>query len=561
MSPRVTRHFVTVGTRRVHYHRAGEGPAVALLHASPCSARVMRLPLETFATRFTALAFDTPGFGLSDLLPLDRPEIEDFADALADTLDALGVSHASVYGRHTGAQIAVELAARHPGRCAMALTDGYPIFSGTDAWSKVDEYLQPLRPTFDGGHLVWAWFRYRDQHVFWPWNEQRLAHRADTDVPDLDFLHRGVVELLEAGDSYRVGYAAAFRHRGLDPLAALTVPVCFGGRPGDSLYGHLELVPPGSWTREMPRDPVAAAQAELSVLLEHPPRRAAPPPPRCAPVPGRSTTEYVDTTEGQVLVRSVGDLRAAPPFVLVHHAPGSSALQDALVRAVGARHPVLALDLPGHGESDALPGAVQSVGAWADAVQRVLDALGIGSVWLHGHNGGAAAAVETALRAGDRVRGLVLDAPICLDEAEQAEIAPRWLQGVEPATPAWNGEHLLRAWHMRRDMELWWPWYERRRASARATEGRIDPERLTVELREAMKQPASFAPAWRAAIEYPMARRLARTTSPCLLMAAPEDPFARCLARARAARPDARCVEVEDSASARADALLALRSA
>ena len=36
----------------------------------------------------------------------------------------------------------------------MALTDGYPVFSGTDAWSKVDEYLQPLRPTFDGGHLV-----------------------------------------------------------------------------------------------------------------------------------------------------------------------------------------------------------------------------------------------------------------------------------------------------------------------------------------------------------------------------------------------------------------------
>jgi len=74
MAPRVTKHFVTAGTRRVHYHRAGEGPVVALLHASPCSAKVMRLPLEIFASRFTALAFDTPGFDLSDLLPLDEPE-------------------------------------------------------------------------------------------------------------------------------------------------------------------------------------------------------------------------------------------------------------------------------------------------------------------------------------------------------------------------------------------------------------------------------------------------------------------------------------------------------
>lgn len=375
MAPRATKHFVTVGTRRVHYHRAGAGPVVALLHASPCSAKVMRLPLEIFASRFTALAFDTPGFGLSDLLPLEQPEIEDFADALAEVLDALGISHASAYGRHTGAQIAVEFAARHPGRCAMALTDGYPIFSGTDAWSKIDEYLPPLRPTFDGGHLVWAWFRYRDQHVFWPWNEQRPANRADTEMPDLAFLHRGVVELLEAGDSYRVGYAAAFRHRGLKALAELTVPVCFGGRPGDSLYSHLKLLPHGAWKKEMPREAVAAAQAELSVLLKHPARGAPPSPPRCAAVPGRSTIDYLGTADGQILVRSMGNVRAAPPFVIVHHAPGSSALSDALVCALGARHPVLAFDLPGHGESDAAPAAGQTVEAWAGAVQRVLDAL------------------------------------------------------------------------------------------------------------------------------------------------------------------------------------------
>jgi pimeloyl-ACP methyl ester carboxylesterase len=83
---RITRHFLTVGNRRVHYTRAGEGPAVCLLHASPCSAKVLSLPQKVFAGHFTALAFDTPGFGLSDLLPLEQPEIEDFADGLAEPL-------------------------------------------------------------------------------------------------------------------------------------------------------------------------------------------------------------------------------------------------------------------------------------------------------------------------------------------------------------------------------------------------------------------------------------------------------------------------------------------
>ncbi len=552
MAVRVTRHFVTVGARRVHYHRAGDGPAVVLLHASACSAKVMRRPLEIFATHFTALAFDTPGFGLSDLLPIEQPEISDLADALAETLDALGIEHTAVYGRHTGAQIAVEFAARHPERCAMALTDGYPLFSGMDAWSKVDEYLAPLRPTFDGGHLVWAWFRYRDQHVFWPWNEQRLANRADTDVPDLEFLHRGVIELLEAGDGYRVGYAAAFRHRGREPLARLRVPVCFGGRAGDSLYGHVSLLPEGAWTHEFPRDADAAAQAELAVLRQHPARGGPPPAPGCAPVSGRSTTEYVDTADGEVLVRRVGDLRTRPPVVIVHHAPGSSALYEGLVCALGARHPVLALDLPGHGESDS---GAQTVEAWAVAVQRVLDAVRVDSVWLYGHNGGAAVGVELARRTGDRVRGLVLDAPICSTETEQVVIARRWLEGVDPVLPAWNGEHLLRAWHMRRDMALWWPWYERGLKNIRHVEPRIDPAALTIELREAMKQPANFAPAWRAAMTYPMRQRLAELRRPCLLMAAPEDPFSQCLPAARAACPDATVADIEDSAASRARAV------
>ena len=558
MTPRITRHFVTVGNRRVHYTRAGGGPAVALLHASACSAKVLRLPQTIFATRFTALAFDTPGFGLSDLLPKDQPETEDLADGLADTLAALGVEEVATYGRHTGAQVAVEYAVRHSARCSLALTDGYPIFSSTQQWARLNEYLVPIKPSFAGEHLLWLWFRYRDQHVFWPWNEQRLEKRADADLPDLDFLHRGVIEFLETGNDYKIGYATAFRHDGLKALQQLKVPTCLGVRPGDSLFRTRSAYPAGSWIEEMPRDALAAARAELAILLKHPARGTPPNAPQCLPIDGRTTTNYVDLGDTQILVRSAGDLHAAPPFVVIHHIPGSSFLYDELVREIGRRHPVIALDLPGHGESDALSGTAPGVAGWAAAVLRTMDALGIGAFRLYGHNGGAAVAVEAALQAGDRVQSLLLDAPICFTSGERDAIASRWSDDVVPVTPVWDGSHLTRVWHMRRDMELWWPWFDRRNAARKATEPRIDPARLTIEVREMMKQPASFIPGWRAVLDYPMAERLALTHQRCGVLVAAQDVFASCAAYARTLRPDARFTEIDDSPSARAEAVLAL---
>ncbi len=558
MTPRITRHFVTVGNRRVHYTRAGEGPAVALLHASACSAKVLRVPQSIFATRFTALAFDTPGFGFSDLLPKDQPETEDLADGLADTLTALGIEQVATYGRHTGAQVAVEYAVRHGPRCALALADGYPMFSPTQQWARLNEYLVPIKPTFAGEHLLWLWFRYRDQHVFWPWNEQRLEKRADADLPDLDFLHRGVIEFLEAGNDYKIGYATAFRHDGLKALQNVEVPTFLGVRPGDSLFRTKAAYPAGSWVEEMPRDALAAARAELAILKKHPARGTPPPAPQCEAINGRTTTNYVDLGDTQILVRSIGDLRAAPPIVILHHIPGSSFLYDELVREIGKHHPIVALDLPGHGESDPVSDTTPGIAGWAGAVLRTMDALGIGEFRLYGHNGGAVVAVEAALRAGDRVCSLILDAPICFTSGEHAAIAARWLDGVTPVTPAWDGSHLTRVWHMRRDMELWWPWFDRRNATTKKTEPRIDPARLTIEVREMMKQPAGFAPGWRAVLDYPLAERLALTHQRCSILVAAQDIFAPCAGYARTLRPDARYIDIADSPKARAEAVVAV---
>ena len=162
------------------------------------------------------------------------------------------------------------MARRHPDLCSMVLTDGYPVFPAPYSEERLKEYLLPIKPAWDGSHLVWTWFRYREQHMFWPWDRPVIAHRADTDVPDVPFLYRGTLELLESGANYPTVYASAFRHPGLAVIDEVTVPVCYGNRPGDSQFKTVSRYPKTAWVQIFPRSGSEAAKQEREVLLKYP---------------------------------------------------------------------------------------------------------------------------------------------------------------------------------------------------------------------------------------------------------------------------------------------------
>ena len=84
--------------------------------------------------------------------------------------------------------------------------------------------------------------------------------------------------------------------------------------------------------------------------------------------------------------------------------------------AVAERHPVIALDLPGHGSSDArLPGT--SLPALAAFIARFLDHAGVqGQVHLVGHSMGGAIALQVALDAPERVASVALVSPAGLGQ-------------------------------------------------------------------------------------------------------------------------------------------------
>jgi pyruvate dehydrogenase E2 component (dihydrolipoamide acetyltransferase) len=84
--------------------------------------------------------------------------------------------------------------------------------------------------------------------------------------------------------------------------------------------------------------------------------------------------------------------------------------------AVAARHTTIALDLPGHGQSDRrLPGT--SLPALAQFVVRFLDTLAVPRAHLVGHSLGGAIASQLALDAPERVASLTLVGSAGLGEA------------------------------------------------------------------------------------------------------------------------------------------------
>jgi pimeloyl-ACP methyl ester carboxylesterase len=113
--------------------------------------------------------------------------------------------------------------------------------------------------------------------------------------------------------------------------------------------------------------------------------------------------------------------------------------QERLARRIAAAGAhVVALDLLGHGRSDRpVDPTAYSTQASAAHTVALLDHLGVGSAILGGTALGANVALEVALGAPDRVRGLVLDGPV-LDNAVESAIlvsAPlllvaRFLPGV-----------------------------------------------------------------------------------------------------------------------------------
>lgn len=234
---------------------------------------------------------------------------------------------------------------------------------------------------------------------------------------------------------------------------------------------------------------------------------------------------YVDTAEGQVHVRTIGD-SGAKALLLLHWTPASGRMWEAVAPLFArAGYRVIMPDLLGYGRSDRRP-RDWSMAQWPGSVIAVLDALRVERCDAVGGHNGASVAAEIALAAPERVRSLTLDGCAILTPDLRDAFARLVATGRPGATDAgvdtlaWNRTvAVLKEYQPGfvvddRTIEQVWP---------------LMADYLATDF-------VSSAPV---AAAYDLAARLPLVRAPMLLMSATTDPLYEGTRRAMLLRPDA----------------------
>lgn len=103
---------------RWSYMEAGraDAPVVLLLHGVGANSMHWRFQFAGLSDRYRVIAWNAPGYVLTDGFKTDWPTCKDYGDALADFLSAVKVDRAYVVGNSFGSRVAQCFAIHHPGR-------------------------------------------------------------------------------------------------------------------------------------------------------------------------------------------------------------------------------------------------------------------------------------------------------------------------------------------------------------------------------------------------------------------------------------------------------------
>jgi 3-oxoadipate enol-lactonase len=115
--------FVSVPEGTLYFERAGQGPAIVLIHSAFLDRREWDPQFSTYAAHHTVVRYDVRGHGRSTGNRAHSSDAED----LAAVLDHLGIAKGAVLGNSDGARIACEFAAGLPDRVSgLILVGGAP---------------------------------------------------------------------------------------------------------------------------------------------------------------------------------------------------------------------------------------------------------------------------------------------------------------------------------------------------------------------------------------------------------------------------------------------------
>jgi pimeloyl-ACP methyl ester carboxylesterase len=200
------RHLIDTRMGQVHCVAAGSGAGapLLLLHQTPRSIDEFAEVIPLLARARRVIAMDTPGYGASDPVP-GQPTVADYAGVAVEVMDRLGVERAIPVGHHTGAVIAVEMAAAFPDRLERVVLSG-PVYTDAAGRAEMSQLFKQWHVAPDGSHLLDKWRKFHQ------W------------MPRPPLVQRLVVDLFRSGEVSEQGHFAVAGYRMEDRLPLVNCP-------------------------------------------------------------------------------------------------------------------------------------------------------------------------------------------------------------------------------------------------------------------------------------------------------------------------------------------------
>lgn len=444
----VIRGYVPSFFGQLHFRQAGSADSVGIplimFHQSPSSGRPFESLLAALGQDRLALAVDTPGFGDSDA-PSAPPTIAEYAHVMRDFLDMRELEQVDLFGDHTGAKIAVELARQIPGRVRRLILNSCPVYSEAQMATMM-EHLEKEKPKADQ-----------------PLNDTLLVERWTSlrqwyGKAPISLVARDFAEMQRSLDLGWYGHNAAFKVNHADNLPHVPHPIlvlC----PRDMLWDAtkacepylkngriLELEDYGMGSLSTNADVYANIFREFLDGPASEPTNL--PVPLSAPKVNINKARevrrgFANTPAGQVHYRIAGEGKLERRSVVcLHMSPVSSRNFEALLIELSQDRSAVAFDIPGFGESDA-PMSKPSIEDLAGTIILALDEVGLSpQIDLVGDHTGAVIAAEIAASYPELVCRLALNTLPSFNEKERKER----LSGVTGDFWSEDGAHLRKRW-------------------------------------------------------------------------------------------------------------------
>jgi pimeloyl-ACP methyl ester carboxylesterase len=136
---------------RFSYMEAGkaDAPPVLLLHGIGANSLYWRYQYAGLSDRYRLIAWNAPGYILTDPLRKERPTCTDYADALAAFADAMGVQRFALVGNSFGSAIAQCFAEKYLARVTRIALSGTSVGSKTTPPSEREAVFQRRQKQFE----------------------------------------------------------------------------------------------------------------------------------------------------------------------------------------------------------------------------------------------------------------------------------------------------------------------------------------------------------------------------------------------------------------------------